>query len=378
MGKRKKRGKKRVLDLQHSLAQTGGGGMTTHAAKLMAKPLNGEPVECTITGYCRTFLYDFPSAYLASGNPVDHQIIYSHDDLRVALVSDLCAYFEQQPTPSQHYAIDVSLRAGVRRTYEKAIKQSRQQTNPTPPLFLVIEQTAAVLPAVLNSGQCFTVDERRDGKEMIEGGREGGRSLLAFHTIDAPWPDFQADIHAVNTVLAAIKAEQNHTGHIERLYECSCFVSSEGHAVYTLRPSMSNATASVASPIEPSDLEEKANRIGSMLESMLSKSDTVLTELFDSIVMDKTKDDNYLRLWYLRLWQALDDVGSHMGKPQLFNDDKVVAGKRTPRQLLDYRNKIAHWHTGKIDHSCLSDLQLTAMELLRRRYDLPQKLSTSS
>ena len=67
-----------------------------------------------------------------------------------------------------------------------------------------------------------------------------------------------------------------------------------------------------------------------------------------------------------------------MGKPQLFNDDKVVAGKRTPKQLLDYRNKIAHWHTGKIDHSCLSDLQLTAMELLRRRYDLPQKLSTSS
>ena len=36
MGKRKKRGKKRVLDLQHSLAQTDGGGMTTHAAKLMA------------------------------------------------------------------------------------------------------------------------------------------------------------------------------------------------------------------------------------------------------------------------------------------------------------------------------------------------------
>ena len=89
------------------------------------------------------------------------------------------AYFEQQPTPSQHYAIDVSLRAGVRRTYEKAMPNSPDtQTNPTPPLFLVIEQTAAVLPAVLNSGQCFTVDERRDGKEMIEGGREGGRSLL--------------------------------------------------------------------------------------------------------------------------------------------------------------------------------------------------------
>ena len=72
-----------------------------------------------------------------------------------------------------------------------------------------------------------------------------------------------------------------------------------------------------------------------MLESMLSESEPVLTELFDSIVMDKTKDDNYLRLWYLRLWQALDDVGSHMGKPQLFNDKNVLAGKRSPKELQE-------------------------------------------
>ena len=377
MGKRKKRGKKRVLDLQHSLEQAGEGGMTAHFAKMLAKPLNGEPVECTITGYCRTFLYDFPSAYLASGKPVDHQIIYSRDDLKVALVSDLPAYFEQQTAPSQHYAIDVSLRAGVRRTYEKAIKQSRQQTNPTPPLFLVIEQTAAVPPTLLNSGQCFTVDERREGKEMIEGGREGGRSFLAFQTADAPWPDFQSDMHAINTALAAIKVEQNHTGHIEELYQCDCFVNSEGHAVYTLSPSMSGI-ASLASRLEPSDLEEKAKRIGSMLESMLSETDPVLTELFDSIVMDKTKDDNYFRLWYLRLWQVLDDVGSHMGKPQLFNDKNVLAGKRSPKELRKYRKDIAHWYTGRIDHSCLSDLQLTAMELLRRRFGLPRNLHTSS
>ena len=367
MSKRKKSGKKRVHDLQHSLVQTDGGGMTTLAAELMVNPLNGKSVECTITGYCRTFLYDFPSAYLASEKPVDHQIIYSSEDLKVALVSDLPAYFEQQPAPSQHYVVDVSLRAGVRRVYEKAIEQSRKQANPTPPLFLVIEQTAAVPTTVLNSGQCFTVDECRDGKEMIEGGREGGRAFVAFHTADAPWPDFQTDMHAINMALAAVKVEQNHTGHIEKLYHCDCFVSSEGHEVYTLSPSMSG-TASVVSRLEPARLSEKADRIGSMIKSMMSESEPVLTELFDSIVMDKTKDDNYLRLWYLRLWQALEDAGSHIGKPQLFNDDKVVAGKSTPKGLTGYRNDIAHWYTGRIDHSCLSDLQLTAIELLRRQY----------
>ena len=177
-------------------------------------------------------------------------------------------------------------------------------------------------------------------------------------------------MHAVNTVLAAVKVEQNHTGHIEELYHCDCFVSSEGHAVYTLSPSMSG-TASVVSRLEPARLSEKAERIGSIIKSMLSESEPVLTELFDSIVMDKTKDDNYLRLWYLRLWQALDDAGSHIGRPQPFNDDKMLAGKRTPKGLAGYRNDIAHWYTGSIDHSCLSDLQLTVMELLRRQYGDP-------
>ena len=367
MSKRKTSGKKRVLDLQSSLAPVSGGGMTTHFAKLMVKSLNGELVACTITGYCRTFLYEFPGVSLTSEKPADQQIIYSDDELKVALVSDLPAYFERVPAPSQHYAVDVSLRASVSRVYKEAIKQSTERDSPEVPLFLVIEETAAVPPTELNSGQCYAVDEYRDGVEMIEGGREGGRAFVAFPTSDAPWPDFQADMHAVNKVLTAVKVEQNQTGHIEDLYRCDCFVSSEGYAVYTLSPGMS-VTASVVSRLEPSDLSKKAERIESMLSSIMSESEPVLTELFDSIVTDKIKDDYYLRQWYLRLWQALDDAGSYIGKPQPFNDDKVLAGSKTPKELRDYRKDIAHWYTGKIDHSYLSDLQLTVMELLRRHY----------
>ena len=39
--------------------------------------------------------------------------------------------------------------------------------------------------------------------------------------------------HAVNTVLAAVKVEQNVTHHLDELYSCSCFVSDDGRAVYT-------------------------------------------------------------------------------------------------------------------------------------------------
>ena len=86
------------------------------------------------------------------------------------------------------------------------------------------------------------------------------------------------------------------------------------------------------------------------------------------MILDKTKDDNYLHLWYLRLWQAVDDARRHLGHLQLRNIDHVIAGKRTPRELCDYRNDIAHWYTGRIDSSYLDDLQHLALELLHCKY----------
>ena len=105
-----------------------------------------------------------------------------------------------------------------------------------------------------------------------------------------------------------------------------------------------------------------------MIQEMLSDSNTVASELFDSIVLDKTTDDGYLRLSYLRLWQALEDAKRQLGRPELLNDRSVIAGKRTPTELKEYRNDIAHWYTGRMDQSYLQDLQYTVMELLRRKY----------
>ena len=344
------------------------GGFTTYAAKLMAGPLGGELAECTIIGHCRTFLFEFPASVLITDEPVDHQIIYSHGGLNVAIVSNLPAYFGQDSSVSQHYSIDVSLRAGVQRTYENAIKQSSQSKHPTVPLFLVIQEYSEVPPIDLNDGQCFIIDECLNGEAMIEGGREGERAILAIRTIDAPWPDYNADMHVLNVILTAVKVEQNVSSHIKQLYSCSCFVSSEGQAVYTLSPSMS-AAGLVVSRLDTSDVSEKADRIGFMLKEMMSDSDPVAMELLDSIVLDKTKDDSYLRLWYLRLWQSVEDAGGHLGRPQPWNNEKAIAGKRTPKELKSYRDDLAHWHTGRINLSYLEDLQYTAMELLRRKYD---------
>ena len=366
MTRRSQGSKTRRESLLRSLERSGGGGLTIYAAKQAATRLGGTPVECTITGRCRTFIFDYPGSYLVEA--ADHQIVYSNDSLQAAIVSDLPAYYEQIAAETLHYSIDVSLRAAVHSTYEKAIEEAKQRTQPEVPLFLVIEECVEVPPMVLNSGECFTIDECQDGKAFIEGGREGEKTLAAIKAGDGSWPDFHADMHPINVVLTAVKVEQNFIHHIEKLYSCSCFVSREGQAVHTISPTVGVGRLQTMSRLKSRDIREKADRIESMLQAMMLDSEPVASELFDSMVLDKTEDDGYFRLWYLRLWQAVDDAARHLGYPQLFNRPEMIAGKRTPKELKDYRRKIAHWETGRIEFSQLNDLQHTAMELMRRKY----------
>ena len=382
MSRQNKGSEKRRETLLKSLEPPEDGGITTHFVKMMAEGLGGRPAECAITGHCRTFVFKFPGSYLAAEEPVEHQVIYSRGGLKAAIVSDLPAHLAQEPTKSLHYSIAVSLRADISSIYEKAVEQADQQPYPEVPLFVVIEEYTKVPPTVLNSGESFMIDECRDGQAIIKGGREGKSALLACRTIDGSWPGFHADMSIVNMVLAAVKVEQNVLRHIEELYNGSCFVNSEGQTVYILPSPTVSASLDASSRREPSTLREKADKIGALLQGMLSASEPVVAELFDSIILPKTKDDSYLRLWYLRLWQALEDAKGYLWHPQRDNISTVIAGTKTPKELKEYRNAIAHWYTGKIDYSYLEDLQLTAIELLRRKYrpakDFPIHITYSS
>ena len=350
--------------LQDSFHPETGGGFTIHAAKMMAEPLGGKPAECTLTAHCRTFVFDFPRAFLTASEAVAPNVLYNSGGLRASIVSDLPAFFENAPADSLHYSIDVSLPVGIRETYDNALKQHKGKDDR---FFLIIEDYVEFVPTVLNTDQCFLIDEVRDGTPVIVGGREGRKTLVAFPALGCPWPDFRPNMNRVNVVLAAVKAVQNVPGHVRQLFDCSTFVSSKRESVATLKLTMS-ASGQALSPLAPADLEKRAQRIGSMIQEMLSDSNTVASELFDSIVLDKTTDDGYLRLSYLRLWQALEDAKRQLGRPELLNDRSVIAGKRTPTELKEYRNDIAHWYTGRMDQSYLQDLQYTVMELLRRKY----------
>ena len=46
----------------------------------------------------------------------------------------------------------------------------------------------------------------------------------------------------------------------------------------------------------------------------------------------------------------------------------AIGGKRTLRELKEYRDEIAHWWTDSIDENLLADIQRTINELVRRKY----------
>ena len=93
--------------------------------------------------------------------------------------------------------------------------------------------------------------------------------------------------------------------------------------------------------------------------------------LVKSMYRDEYKDDTYQRLQYLRLWQSLVETGEkyleYRGKSIRY-DDKIVAGKKTLRELTEYRDDIAHWWTDTINENFLADLQRTINELIHRKY----------
>ena len=343
------------------------GGVTTHAAKLMAAPLGGTEETCTVTGYYRTSVFEFPGCHLISKGPIRPQLITESPGLKAVIVSNLPAYFQKGNPKPRHYAIDTSLRAGIECAY-------RKQTGPhtSRRMFVVIEQDARVQPTTFENGECFMIDEHREGRAIIEGGREGKRALLAVRTVDGAWPSFSPDIQGRNSVLAALKIEQNVAHPIVEFYSCSCFVSDDDRPIYTLHPTMGirYGGVRVTSPVDQHALEAKVTRIRSIHAGLRKDSEALpqVAELVDSVLVDDTKDEGHFRLWYLRLWQAVMDAKKYLREPRLEEGETAIAGTLTPRQLKEYRHRVAHWWTGQVDFSFVTDIQYTVLELMRRKY----------
>ena len=335
----------------------------------MYAAIGGKEFGCTISGHCRTQIFEFPRIHFRPNGDESHQSIYHSPSVQACVTSNLVGYFAST-TRGRHYAISPCLRHVVGETDKKI----RSQQKGSVPVFLVIEENNELIPVEMIKGECSISDEVRvrDGEKapVLVGGRVDEKFIVAWATVDGAWPIIPNNQQLVNLILAGVRVAQETPDPIRKYVDQSCLVTDDGRFVEMMRPTMSGRleTATVM------DAEAYKSRIAvirkaiAAIELDIEKPHMAL--LVNSMYSDDHKDDSYRRLHYLSLWQSLSEAGrtclDYEGNVR--EDDVVVAGQKTLRALMEYRDEIAHWWTDTIDENFLADLRRTINELIRRKY----------
>ena len=335
----------------------------------MYEASGGQAISCTITGYYRTQIFEFPRVHFQGDYAEPPQPVYDSASIQATVVTDIRDYFLKR-SGSKHYALSPPLRHEVSATDEKLCSQTKGRTR----VYLVVEEQNLLSPVNMTNGECCKVDEvqERDGKmiENLTGGREGKSFILAWHAVGGSWPTMPDNQDLVDMILAVVRAGQDSSEPIRRYVDTSCFVTDDDQYVATIQPTAS-ARLSTATNMDSKTYRERVEEIRNAIAAM--EPDIAIPHialLVNSMYRDQHKDDAFERLQYLRLWESLSEAGEkHLGYTgNIREDDVVVAGKKSLKELKEHRNKIAHWWTDTSDEKFMEDLQRTVNELLRGRY----------
>ena len=342
---------------------------TLAGVRLMYAGVGGKEFHCTVSGYCRTRVFEFPGIDFHPDGNEPHHMIYSSPPVQACIATDVVNYFTNSPS-STHYAISPSLRHVVAETDEKIKSQQQGRV----PVFVVVEEFNQLTPVEMVKGECNVWDETciLDGELMTRliGGREGEEFLTAWATIDGAWPELPNNQQLVNLILAGVRAGQRTPDPIRKCVDQSCLVTDDRRFVDIMQPTAS-ARGSVARAMDTTAYRDRASEIRRAIAALEQDLGTPhLALLVNSMYSDDYKDDAYQRLQYLGLWQSLVEAGrpclGYHGNIRY--DQVVVAGTKTLLELTEYRDDVAHWWTDTIDENFLADLRRTINELIRHKY----------
>ena len=167
----------------------------------------GKEFYCTISGYFRTQIFEFPRIDFHPEGDESHNMIYSSTSVQACVASNLVDYFVNS-TSRKHYSISPSLRYEIGEIEEKIKSQQQGRV----PVFLVIEESNQLTPVEMVKGECSISDEVavRDGEKVpiLVGGREGKQFITAWATVDGAWPELPNNQLLVNMILAGVRAGQ--------------------------------------------------------------------------------------------------------------------------------------------------------------------------
>ena len=342
---------------------------TLAGVREMYQGAGGKEFRCTISGHCRTRIFEFPGISFRPDGEEPPHAIYASPPIQAYVASDLVGYFANSMN-SKHYSISPSLRHVVAETEEKIKLQQKGRV----PVFVVIEEFSQLTPIGMIKGECTIWEEtfERDGERVprLVGGREGEEFITAWATVDGAWPELPNNQQLVNMILVGVRAGQQTPDPIRKHVDQQCLVTDGGRYVNMVQPTAS-VRASTATVMDTTAYRARVSEISKAIAALEQDIGAPhLALLVNSMYSDEYKDDAYQRLQYLGLWQSLVDAGrpclGYRGKIRY--DEIVVAGTKTLLELTEYRDDVAHWWTDAIDENFLADLRRTINELIRRKY----------
>lgn len=317
-------------------------------------------INCTIDGFCRTSIYEFPGASVESEEEVETRTIWQKEHFKATIVSNP-ATFLKNSTFSPHYAGNCALRHDIDEKMEDLRKKNNGRHDR---LFVVLEEFKKIEPVLMSKGECLAIDQG-----ALRGGTSGNEMLVALRSKDGHWPEEGADIASENLVLAVIKIEHNVTYGMKAWMESANFIECDGGMVHILEGYLELAFGGlrVERKLNDKALKAKADKLGSSIRKLQEiAKQSPLSELITALRLEDTRDKRHLCLWYLRLWEASLQAGSLIGEPQFGNPDGRETGQDERRRQLEHRNDVAHGRVGEVDFAVFDGLQKDVLELLRK------------
>ncbi len=324
-----------------------GGGLTLAGAQLMGRGLNPEMSEFLvrdIVEYNATRIFHAPLVWPDGNASSWERIQGSTPEYSGTLTGSLKHYLEKGSEQRQ-FAKDPGLRetvAGVEK------RKGRDAT------YLVVEERSTISDCRMERGECWQGPDRgRDGVAIIK-------------TSEGEWPQFSEKVARDTALLAAMRTMTKARHPFELHARSILYITDRGEPAHPfgMEVNISYGGARAISPIPDAAVAKWANELGDRTERLQQACvDPAVNELLDAIRLDEAKDEEYFRLWYLRLWQALVDVGLNCNVQAVRDHLKTQQPQDRWKCLTKHRTAIAHWETGRVDYKKVADLHCFAVEV---------------
>lgn len=346
MGKHRKPASRAAL-LRASQEKKDGGGLAAGGARVMAQGMNPEasdPLVRDIVAYKATRIFRAPISWPDGSVAPWARLPNSTDEYAATLTGRLKEYLEKGSKLKQ-FASSPGLRESVEKVEQRSASKST---------YLVVEEEGPISGCKMDQGECWP------------GPEAGAEGVVIFKIIGGSWPEFNEKTGRDNLLLAAMRAITRKEHPFEFHGRTVSYVTDHGEPAHAIKVDVNIAYGGgrAISPIPDAKVMDWATELEDRAERLRRASaDPAVRELLNAIRLDKARDDEYFRLWYLRLWQALRDTGAFCKSQTLKSHLKSLQPQQRWKDLTEHRNAIAHWETAKVDYRKVADLHRLAMEV---------------